>query len=136
MKTTKRVPFFAELVGGIPTVFKREAEANYQIDQFETMKEAKAFAAEKNRQAKESTRQKFVKYLGPAHINAVNLALYESGLVRVEHVANQKCIGMRAFESTEEAQEWFDSLSDNNTSRTMAAINALQAADYGYSDHD
>ena len=42
-------PFFAQRIGGIPTVFKREDEnTNFQKSQHQTMKEAKEIAARLN----------------------------------------------------------------------------------------
>jgi len=68
------------------------------------------------------SKSRFVTYLGRAHINSLNLALYTSGAVRVENVVNGKCVAARQFESTDAAQEWFDGFDGNNTARTVSAI--------------
>jgi hypothetical protein len=72
---------------------------------------------------------KFVKYLGEAHINQMNIALYDSGSIRVENVVNQKSIGARAFDSVADAEEWFESIGETNTERTWACIQSLKHAD-------
>lgn len=70
---------------------------------------------------------KFVKYLGKAHVNFLNLALYSSGAVRLEHVTNGKCLAARQFVDPDAAEAWFDSLPGNNLARTQSAISALKA---------
>ena len=70
---------------------------------------------------------KFVKFLGKAHIHSLNLALYNTGAVRVENVINGKCLAARQFADTEAATEWFDSFSGDNTARTVTAIDTLTA---------
>lgn len=65
---------------------------------------------------------KFVKFLGKAHINTLNIALYSGGAIRVENVINGKCLAARQFEDVEAASGWFDSFPGDNTSRTIAAI--------------
>jgi hypothetical protein len=69
--------------------------------------------------------RKFLKYLGSAHVNYMNLALYESGSVRVENVVNNHTMGIRKFESVEAAEAWFESLGEKNLDRTVAAIENL-----------
>ena len=71
---------------------------------------------------------KFIKFLGRAHINSMNVALYESGTVRAENVVTNRSIGAMSFDSVEAAEDWFDGLSqtDDNTTKTVLAIDALR----------
>jgi len=71
---------------------------------------------------------KFVKFLGRAHINFVNVALYETGAVRAENVVNGKSLGGKSFPSAEAAEEWFDAFKGDNTARTAQAIENLKLA--------
>lgn len=68
----------------------------------------------------------FIRFLGSAHINFLNIALYSSGAIRVEHVVrNNGAIAARQFESVEKAEEWFESFDGTNTHRTVAAMRSL-----------
>ncbi len=72
---------------------------------------------------------RFIKYLGAAHINHMNVALYDTGSLRVENVVNQKSIGARKFESVSAASDWFESIGDTNAERTLACIRSIKRAD-------
>lgn len=72
---------------------------------------------------------KFIKYLGEAHINAMNVALYDSGSLRVENVVNNKSVYARKFESVSAAEQWFESIGDTNAQRTWACIQSMKTAD-------
>jgi hypothetical protein len=76
------------------------------------------------------TKSKFVKYLGTAHINNLNIALYDSGAVRVEQVVNDKSLGAKQFQNTEEAEGWFESFNGDNMSRLTQAISSLTSIKY------
>jgi len=67
----------------------------------------------------------FVKFLGSSHIKFTNIALYSSGAVRVENVVNGKCLAAKQFESTDAAEEWFDSFYGNNTQRMLTAMTSM-----------
>lgn len=67
----------------------------------------------------------FVKFLGSAHLNFTNIALYSSGSVRVENVVNGKSLAAKQFASVEAAEEWFDSFDGNNTTRLHAAMQSM-----------
>ena len=69
---------------------------------------------------------KFVKYLGKAHINSINIALYDNGTVCAENVVNNKTLGTKKFVDTEDAQGWFDNLGSDNTARTANGIALFQ----------
>lgn len=71
---------------------------------------------------------KFIKYLGEAHINQMNVALYEGGALRVENVVNQKSIGARSFGSAAEAEAWFESIGDTSAERVWACIQSIKSA--------
>lgn len=77
----------------------------------------------------EADMAKFIKYLGEAHINEMNVALYDSGSLRVENVVNNKSIGARQFESVSAAEDWFESIGDTNAERTWACIKSIKRAD-------
>lgn len=67
----------------------------------------------------------FVKFLGSAHLNYTNIALYSSGSVRVENVVNGKCLAVKRFPSVESAEEWFDSFDGKNMDRLNAAMQSM-----------
>lgn len=67
----------------------------------------------------------FVKFLGSAHLNYTNIALYSSGSVRVENVVNGNCLAVKQFPSVESAEEWFDSFDGKNTDRLNAAMQSM-----------
>lgn len=73
---------------------------------------------------------KFVKFLGTAHINALNLALYEGGGVRVENVASggKKALGVKKFGSVEAAEDWFHDLAPQHDNMTRLTRGISQIA--------
>lgn len=75
-----------------------------------------------------AVKSSFVKYLGSAHINGLNLALYTSGAVRVENVINGKSPAAKQFDTPEAAEQWFDDFDGENTERTHTAIESLLPA--------
>jgi len=69
---------------------------------------------------------KFVKYLGKAHINSINIALYDNGTVCAENVVSNKTLGTKKFVDVDDAQGWFDNLGSDNTARTANGIALFQ----------
>jgi len=67
----------------------------------------------------------FVEYLGSAHLGYTNIALYNTGAVRVENVVNGKCLSVKKFQTVEDAREWFDAFDGRNTERLAAAIRSM-----------
>ena len=73
----------------------------------------------------------FVKYLGTAHLNGRNVALYSNGTrteLRGETVGQQtvRIYGTKKFGSPEAAQMWFDGMpGSNNASKLASALEAL-----------
>ena len=71
---------------------------------------------------------KFVKYFGKAHLNSMNVVLYENknaASVRAENVINSKAIGGMSFDSIEEAEEWWESIPGTSAGKLMNAIEML-----------
>jgi hypothetical protein len=69
---------------------------------------------------------KFVQFLGNAHINGLNLALYDNGSVRLERVGTDACHVIRKFSSAEAAKSWFGSFPGKNLQKMLAAIDELR----------
>lgn len=72
-----------------------------------------------------------VKYMGTAHLNGLNIAIYSDGPrveLRSQTVDRQtvRVDGTKKFESPEEAQAWFDGMpGSNNISRLASALDML-----------
>ena len=71
---------------------------------------------------------KFIKYLSNAHLNYMNIAVYENGSkikARVENVVNGKSIGAREFDSMEQLESWFYDLPGSDLGRIENAMNEI-----------
>ena len=73
--------------------------------------------------------KKFIEFFGSAHLNSMNVAVYENAdgcSLVVENVATDKEFGEKQFDSYEAAEDWFSELDgSNNLSRLASAIEEL-----------
>lgn len=71
----------------------------------------------------------FIKFFGSAHLNSMNVAVYENEigfLLVVENVESGKEFGELQFDSYEAAENWFSNLPGvNNLSRLDSAIDVI-----------
>ena len=72
-----------------------------------------------------TSKPKFIRYLGNAHINNMNLDLYDNGVVRHENVITDRHVAARKFADVAAAEAWFESLGSNNLQRTLVAMEQL-----------
>lgn len=71
---------------------------------------------------------KFIKYLGSAHINFKNVAVYQNGSkikARVEHVVNGKSIGARDFDSLDALDAWVESIPGSGAGRLVNVMEEI-----------
>lgn len=68
---------------------------------------------------------KFIRYLGNAHINNMNLGLYSNGVVRHENLVTGWHVAARRFADVAAAEAWFESLGTNNLQRTLVGMEQL-----------
>lgn len=72
---------------------------------------------------------KFIKYMGRAHLNSRNIAMYVDGRITVlvaEDIQTDAAFGSKAFFSQEVAQDWFDELGTTNIQSLAIALEQLQ----------
>lgn len=70
----------------------------------------------------------FVKYLSSAHLNGKNIAMYsaDNGIqLRAEHIAEGKVLGIREFDTDDQAVCWFDGVCGTGLSKLANALERL-----------
>ena len=71
---------------------------------------------------------KFIKYMGSAHLNNHNVALYENdkgACLKAEQVVTDKSLGEMQFSSIEEAKDWYYGLPGNELGQLDNALDEL-----------
>ncbi len=76
----------------------------------------------------------FIKYMSKAHLNGMNVGLYDNengATLRAENVINNHALGIRQFPSIDAAQNWFASLPGNQMGRLANALDELKLTHIG-----
>lgn len=71
---------------------------------------------------------KFIKYLSAAHLNWMNIAVYQNGekiKARAENAVTGKSIGARDFESEKHLNNWFAGLPGSGLGRLSNALSEI-----------
>jgi len=71
----------------------------------------------------------FQKFMSPAHLNGVNLALYADdhrAMLKLENIETGQRTATRWFRNREAAQDWWSELPGQDAGKLVNAIQALE----------
>ena len=72
----------------------------------------------------------FIKYLGRAHLNSMNIAVTDNAdgsvTARAENVVHNRSVGMRTFSNIEELDHWWDDLPGSGAGKLKNAIEIIR----------
>ena len=81
---------------------------------------------------------KFVKYLGKAHLNGFNVAIYQNGnqiKASAESARGGRSLGMRNFESMEALEDWFEGIRGSELGQLAQALERIAPDKFAF-DYD